>query len=69
MEGRDLAESFGVPFFELSAMSNINVEEAFYKLVGCAVFVARLRCVRPCCRAYIAVAFSIRSEKSAVKQF
>ena len=71
MEGRDLAKSFGVPFFESSAKSRINVEEAFYELVGCAVFVAWLRYVplRPCCRAYIVVAFSIRSEKSAVRQF
>ena len=67
VEGRDLAKSFGVPFFESSAKSRINVEEAFYELVGCAVFVAWLRYVRPCCRAHIAVAFSIRSEKSAVK--
>ena len=41
VEGRDLAKSFGVPFFESSAKSRINVEEAFYELVGCAVFVAR----------------------------
>ena len=68
VEGRDLAESFGVPFFESSAKNHIN-EEAFYELVGCAVFVAWLRYVRPCCRAYIVVAFSIRSEKSAVRQF
>ena len=33
MEGRDLAKSFGVPFFESSAKSRINVEEAFYELV------------------------------------
>ena len=69
VEGRDLAKSFGVPFFESSAKSRINVEEAFYELVGCAVFVAWLRYVRPSCRAYIVVAFSIRSEKSAVRQF
>ena len=69
VEGRDLAKSFGVPFFESSAKSRINVEEAFYELVGSAIFVARLRYVRPFCRAYIAVAFSIRSEKSAARQF
>jgi hypothetical protein len=33
LEGRDLALSFGVPFFESSAKSRINVEEAFYELV------------------------------------
>ena len=33
MEGRDLAKNFGVPFFESSAKSRINVEEAFYQLV------------------------------------
>ncbi len=69
MEGRDLAEIFGVRFFESSAKIRINVEEAFYELVGCAVFVAWPRYVRPCCRTYIVVAFSIRSEKSAVRQF
>ena len=46
VEGRDLAKSFGVPFFESSVKSRINVEEAFYELVGFAVFVARLRYVR-----------------------
>jgi hypothetical protein len=35
VEGRDLAKSFGVPFFESSAKSRINVEEAFYELVRC----------------------------------
>jgi hypothetical protein len=29
VEGRDLAKSFGVPFFESSAKSRVNVEEAF----------------------------------------
>jgi hypothetical protein len=33
VEGRDLAKSFGLPFFESSAKSRINVEEAFYELV------------------------------------
>ena len=39
MEGRDLAKSFGVPFFESSAKSRINVEEAFYELVRVFFFV------------------------------
>jgi len=33
LEGRDLAKSFGVPFFESSAKIRMNVEEAFYELV------------------------------------
>ena len=33
LEGCDLAKSFGVPFFESSAKSRINVEEAFHELV------------------------------------
>ena len=32
-DGRDLAKSFGLPFFESSAKSCINVEEAFHELV------------------------------------
>ncbi len=32
--GRALAERFGVPFFESSAKSGINVEEAFFELVS-----------------------------------
>ena len=32
-EGEDLAKSFGVPFFECSALSRINIEESFYQLV------------------------------------
>ena len=38
VEGRDLAKSFGVPFFESSAKSRINVEEAFYELVCASCF-------------------------------
>ena len=32
-EGQDLAKSYGCPFFESSAKTRINVEEAFYQLV------------------------------------
>lgn len=32
-EGEDLARSFGVPFFETSALSRINVDESFFELV------------------------------------
>jgi len=32
-EGVDLAKSFACPFFETSAKSRLNVEEAFYQLV------------------------------------
>ena len=32
--GRALAEGFGVPFFESSAKSGINVEEPFFELVS-----------------------------------
>lgn len=32
-EGEDLATSFGVPFFETSALSRINVDESFFELV------------------------------------
>ena len=31
-EGEDLARSFGVPFFETSALSRINVDESFFEL-------------------------------------
>ena len=37
MEGRDLAKSFEVPFFESSAKHGINVEDAFFELVRAAV--------------------------------
>ena len=37
-EGRALAKSFGVPFFESSAKSRINVEESFYELVRQVMF-------------------------------
>ncbi len=68
-EGRDLAKSFGVPFFESSAKSRINVEEAFYELVR-VVFVDFLAAFCICHRvswAIIAHAIFFRSEKSAVK--
>jgi GTPase KRas protein len=32
-EGRELAQSWGCPFFETSAMSRINVEEPFFALI------------------------------------
>ena len=32
-EGEELARSFGVPFFETSALSRINVDESFFELV------------------------------------
>lgn len=32
-EGQDLAKSFGIPFFETSAKTRVNVEEVFYSLV------------------------------------
>jgi len=34
-EGRDLAMSYGVPFFETSALTKVNLEEAFFALVRC----------------------------------
>ena len=72
MEGRDLAKSFGVPFFESSAKSRINVEEAFYELVR--VFFVHFFWQRfafaTCHRVSWAIidhAIFFRSEKSAVK--
>ncbi len=57
-EGRALAKSFGVPFFESSAKSRINVEEPFYELVRQVVFfVARCPYALPVSRACIADAF------------
>src|ERR1700704_4977983 len=32
-EGQELSKTFGCPFFESSAKTRINVEEAFYQLV------------------------------------
>jgi GTPase KRas protein len=33
LEGRDLAKSFGCPFFETSAKRRVNVDECFFALV------------------------------------
>ena len=65
MEGRDLAKSFGVPFFESSAKSRINVEEAFYELVR-VFFVEFFCCAFRACWTRIAQAILFRSEKYAV---
>ena len=59
MEGRDLAKNFGVPFFESSAKSRINVEEAFYELVRsffcCSACVMRWSFVVSCRRRFLQV--------------
>ena len=34
-EGEALAEEFGIPFFETSAMANINVDTAFTHIAKC----------------------------------
>ena len=33
-EGQRLADELGIPFLEVSAKSNINIEKAFYSLAG-----------------------------------
>ena len=33
-QGQALADELGIPFLEVSAKSNINVEKAFYSLAG-----------------------------------
>ena len=33
-QGQALANELGIPFMEVSAKSNINVEKAFYSLAG-----------------------------------
>lgn len=68
MEGRDLAKSFGVPFFESSAKSRINVEEAFYELVRCFTL-ARFFFFCDFQRSDFAGGCSCRFEKSAVSLF
>lgn len=37
MDGEQLAKSFGVPYYETSAKSNINIEEAFFKLARAVI--------------------------------
>lgn len=32
--GQELASELGIPFLEVSAKSNINIEKAFYSLAG-----------------------------------
>jgi len=36
-EGAELAKSFGLPFFETSAKTRVNIEEVFYQAVREAV--------------------------------
>ncbi|CAI7656594.1 unnamed protein product [Penicillium pancosmium] len=33
-QGQQLADELGIPFFEVSAKDNVNIDEAFYKLVS-----------------------------------
>ena len=33
-QGQQLADELGIPFLEVSAKSNINIEKAFYSLAG-----------------------------------
>jgi Glu-tRNA(Gln) amidotransferase subunit E-like FAD-binding protein len=33
-QGQDLADELGIPFLEVSAKSNINIEKAFYDLAA-----------------------------------
>jgi GTPase SAR1 family protein len=33
-QGQTLADELGIPFLEVSAKSNINIEKAFYSLAG-----------------------------------
>ena len=70
-EGRDLAKSFGVPFFESSAKDRINVDEPFFELVRQVMFfVARCPYAQPVSRTCIADVFCdqvrlVRREVSA----
>jgi hypothetical protein len=61
-DGRELAKSFGAPFFESSAKSRINVEEAFHELVCVAVF-DLIQQLLSCSRIHI---ICCRSEKFSV---
>jgi hypothetical protein len=66
LEGRDLAKSFGVPFFESSAKSRVNVEEAFYELVR-VLFLDGHFCFEHIARRFMSHVTCRRSEKSGDK--
>jgi len=36
-EGKDLAQTFKIPFFEASAKDRINVDESFYELIRASI--------------------------------
>jgi hypothetical protein len=66
LEGRELAKSFGVPFFESSAKNRINVEEAFHELVRVPIVDLNQQSLSCSC---IPHTIHFRSEKSAVERF